>query len=157
MPIHNQLYPDDDGQINTVGSRDRLARLGPTIPVAIGLPAATLAMFQSAGRPAPPSVSGLAMIDTGSAVCVIDEDALTGLGIAPSGTMAISTASGSTIQPTYAASISFPGTSLPNVHFADFVGARLEAHGVVALIGRSALQHFVIIYNGPVGTLTVAY
>src|SRR5262245_43988932 len=120
MPIHNQLYPDENGQINAVGSRDRLARVGPTVPVAINLPAATVAMFQSAGLPVPPSVTGLALIDTGSAVCIIDEDALTGLEIAPSGTMGITTASGSTIQPTYAASISFPGTSLPNVHFADF-------------------------------------
>jgi Aspartyl protease len=157
MPIHNQLYPDDNGQINTVGSRDRLARLGPTIPVAISLPAATLALYQSAGLPVPPSVTGLAMIDTGASVCVIDEDALTGLGIARSGSMAISTASGSTIQPTFAASISFPGTSLPNVHFADFVGAPLRAHGVIALIGRSVLRYFIVMYNGPGGAVSVAY
>lgn len=157
MPIHNQLYPDDNGQVHTVGSRDRLARSGPTIPVAIGLPAATLAMYQSAGLPVPPSVTGLAMIDTGTSVGVIDEDALTGLGIARSGSMAISTASGSTMQPTYAASISFPGTSLPNIHFADFVGAPLQTQGVVALIGRSVLQHFSVIYNGPGGTISVAY
>lgn len=157
MPIHNQLYHDDNGHINTVGSQVRLVQIGPTIPVAIGLAPQALAMFQSAGLAVPPPVSGLAMIDTGASVCVIDEDALAGLGIAPSGTLEISTASGSSTQPTYPASISFPGTPLPNVNFSDFVGAPIQAQGVVALIGRSVLRHFVIIYNGPGGSVSVAY
>jgi hypothetical protein len=157
MPIINQLYPDDQGRVNTIGSQVRLTQLGPTIPVVIGLAPQALAMFQSAGLAVPPPVTGLAMIDTGASVSVIDVDALDGLGIAPSGTLAISTASGSSTQPTYPASISFPGTSLPNIHFADFVGAPLLAQGVVALLGRSALQHFVVIYNGPGGYVSVAY
>jgi predicted aspartyl protease len=157
MPVYNQHYPDDNGRINTVGSQDRLAQFGPTIPVAIGLPPATLDLFQSAGLTVPPPVTGLALIDTGASVCVIDDEALTGLGITPSGTMAISTTSGSAVQSTYAASISFPGTPLPSVNFTDFVGSPLQAHGIVALIGRSVLRHFVVIYNGPDGSVSVAY
>lgn len=157
MPIYNRLYPDDNGNVNSVGSQDRLTRIGPTIPVAIGLAPTFLAMFHSAGIPVPSPVTGLALIDTGASVCVIDDDAITGLGITPSGTMEVSTATGSAIRPTYAASISFPGTSLPNVNFTDFVGAPIGEHDIIALIGRSVLRHFVVIYNGPGGSVSVAY
>jgi hypothetical protein len=157
MPIYNRLYLDDDGRVSTDGGQVQLAQFGPTIPVAIGLAPSTLAMFQSAGLPVPASVAGLAMIDTGAAVCVVDQDALTGLGLTPSGSMTISTTTGSAVRPTYTASLSFPGTSLPNITFTDFVGAPLQEHGVVALIGRSVLQHFIVIYNGPGGSVTVAH
>jgi hypothetical protein len=157
MPVYSRHYPDDNGRISTVGSRDRLTLVGPTILVAIGLASEAVAMFQSAGLSVPPPVTGLAMLDTGASVCVIDEDALAGLGITPLGTMTISTATGSAVRPTYAASISFPGTPLPNVNFTNFVGAPLQGHGVVALIGRSVLRHFLIVYNGPDGSVSVAY
>jgi len=157
MPVYNLFYRDDAGQVNTAESRDRLTQVGPTIPVAIGLSTAAVAMFQSAGLTVPPPVAGVALIDTGASVCVIDEAALRGLGIMPSGTMSIYTPSGPSIQSTYAASISFPGTPLPNVSFTDFVGAPLHAQGIVALIGRSVLRQFVVIYNGPGGSVSVAY
>ena len=157
MPIYNRLYPDDNGRVNTAGSQDRLTQFGPIIPIAIGLAPGRLAMLLSAGLPAPAPVSGFAMIDTGASVCVIDEEALASLGITPSGTITISTPTGSAVQSTYAASLSFPGTPLPNTNFTDFVGSSLRAQGIVALIGRSVLRHFIVIYNGPGGSVSVAY
>ena len=97
------------------------------------------------------------MIDTGASLCAIDEAAAVSLGIPPAGAQAIFTPAGPASQPTYPASLSFPATTLPNITFAEFVGAPIQASGIIAIIGRNVLRDFVLIYNGPGGSVSLAY
>lgn len=157
MPVYNHYYPDSANQVNTLESARRLAFEGPTLPVAIGVPAPVLTYLQARNKPVPPPVVGQALIDTGASVCAIDEGIVQALGIPPFGAQAIHTPSGPAQQLTYPASLSFPGTPLPNISFADFVGAPLQAAGIVALIGRSVLRDYVFFYNGPGGSVTLTY
>ena len=123
----------------------------------IAVSTALVQYLQSHNLPIPPPQSGLALVDTGATLCSIDEAAVRALGIPPFGVTSTHTAGGTVQQNTYPASLSFPGTTLPNIEFADFVGAPLAAGGIIALIGRSLLQHFVLVYNGPSGSISLAY
>jgi hypothetical protein len=114
-------------------------------------------VLQSLGRPVPPAVPGLALIDTGASICGIEETALRQLGIPPFGYMSVNTPSGSAMQSTYPASLSFPGTPIPNIAFTNFVGNNLAAQGILVLIGRNVLKDFVLVYNGPGGHVALAF
>lgn len=157
MPVHNRFFTDSQGQMLTPECVDRLTREGPIVPVAIALHPAVAMTLQNANLPVPSPVTGLALIDSGAGMCALDEDAVTSLGIAPFGTQSIMTPSGTAQQLTYPASLSFPGTPLPNVTFADSVGSPLKAQGILALIGRNVLRDFVFVYNGPGGFYTLSY
>jgi len=114
-------------------------------------------ILQSLSMPIPPAVSGLALIDTGASICGIDEAALKQLGISAFGYMTVNTPSGTVNQNTYPASLSFPGTPIPNITFTDFVGNSLSAQGILVLIGRTVLKDFVLVYNGPGGHVALAF
>jgi hypothetical protein len=157
MPVYNRYYSDSNNQIDTPESRVLLTQQGPCIPVAIAVPQQLAQVLQGLGQPVPPAVTGLALIDTGASICAIDEDALRKLGIPPFGYMPILTPAGQGTQPTYPASLSFPGTPLPNVSFANFVGSPLAQQGILALIGRNVLQDFVLHYNGPGSHFSLAF
>jgi hypothetical protein len=114
-------------------------------------------VMQAQGKAIPPAVSGLALIDTGANICGIDEAALQQLGIPPFGYMPIHTPAGLSNQNTYPASLSFPGTPIPNITFTDFLGSSLSAQGILVLIGRNVLKDFVLVYNGPGGHVALAF
>jgi hypothetical protein len=67
------------------------------------------------------------------------------------------TPQGSTQQNKFPARVSFPGTTLPAVDFGSVYGSTLKNQGIIALIGRDLLTHFVFTYNGPGGFITLAY
>ncbi len=56
----------------------------------------------------------------------------------------------------YPARLVFPGTTLPSIDFSSVVGSQLSAQGIVALIGRDVLQHFLLVYNGPAGMFSLS-
>lgn len=157
MPVYNHYYPDGNNHINTAESARLLAAAGPTIPVAIGVTPAHAAFLQGEGKTPPPAVSGLALIDTGASLCMVDESVIGQLGIPAFGYQNIAGATGSSTQATYAASLSFPGTPIPNITFADFVGSPLGQLGILVLIGRNVLSGFVLVYNGPGGHVSLSF
>lgn len=157
MPVYNHYYPDSSNLINTPSSADRLLQEGPTIPVSVGVPAALATVLMSRNMPVPAPVSGVALIDTGATLCTVDQSIMQALNIPPFGTTTIHTGAGPTQCPTYPASLSFPGTPLPNLNFTNFWSAPLQAQGIIAIIGRNVLRHFVVVYNGPGGSISLAY
>jgi hypothetical protein len=50
-----------------------------------------------------------------------------------------------------------PRHPLPNLDFIDFIAGPLQASGIIAIVGRNVLRHFVLIYNGPGGCMSLAY
>lgn len=157
MPVYNHYYADSNNQINTVESIQRLIQQGPTIPVAVSVTPMLAQALERMGRAIPSAASGLALIDTGATLCSVDESVVRQLGIPPFGYTQVAGATGSSDQATYPASLSFPGTSIPNITFVDFIGAPLAPLGILVLIGRNVLSQFVLVYNGPGGHVSLSF
>lgn len=157
MPVYNHYYPDAQNLINTPDSAGQLARYGPIVPVTVSLTARHVEILQSLRLPVPSAISGNALIDTGASLCAVDQSVVQSLDIPPIGSSTIQTPAGASQRPTYPASLSFPGTTLPNISFVDFIGSPLQASGIVAIIGRNVLMDFVFVYNGPGGFVSLAH
>jgi hypothetical protein len=89
------------------------------------------------GPQSPDPITGKALIDTGASRCAIDEEIVRSLSIPPFGLTSFHTPSGVSHQLTDSASLSFPG--------------------ITAIIGRNVIRSFVFIYNGPGGSVSLAY
>jgi hypothetical protein len=158
MPVYNHYYPDSGNRIGTLESANQLALFGPTVPVTVSITTAHAKILQELNMPAPTPTSGLALIDTGATSCCVDEQVVITLGVRQFGTTTIATPGGATQEvATYPAALSFPGTTLPNISFIDFIGSPLQAQGIIAIIGRNVLRAFVLVYNGPGGFVSLAH
>jgi hypothetical protein len=157
MPVYNQYYPDGNNLVDTLVSAQRLAVYGPTIPVAVSVTPIHAQQLQRLGQAIPPAVPGLALIDTGASLCCVDESVIQQLGIPPFGYSSVAGATGTSSQATYPASLSFPGTPIPNITFFDFIGSPLASLGILVLIGRNVLSQFVMVYNGPGGHVALSF
>ena len=157
MPVYNHYYPDSNNKINTPEACSQLARFGPCVPVTIGVTESLAKVLTTLKLPIPTPISGQALIDTGATFCAIDDSVVKDLGIRQYGVTSVHTPTGAGQLPTYPASLSFPGTTLPNITFADFMASPLKVQGIIALIGRNVLMNFVLIYNGPGGFVSFAH
>jgi predicted aspartyl protease len=157
VPVYNHYYPDAANLINTPDSAARLVSEGPTVPVAVAVPPSLVTYLEGKNLPVPTPVTGRALIDTGASVCMVDESVVQSFNLPPFGVQTIHGAGGTAQQATYPASLSFPGTTLPNLSFIDFIAGPLQATGIIAIIGRNVLSNFVLIYNGPGGSVSLAY
>ncbi len=96
------------------------------------------------------------MIDTGAGVSAVDVPVIQQLQIQPVGAIQVLTAGGPQPQQQFPASFSFPGTPFPTIFFSFVIGANLAGQGIVALIGRDVLRHFVMVYNGVYGQIILS-
>lgn len=93
----------------------------------------------------------------------VDEPLLEALGLTPIGTVATGTAAGPTTQSLYAARIFFPTTGW-TLELQQVIGSNLTGQVIpidppqrmICLIGRSTLQDWQLVWNGPGGFWTVA-
>jgi hypothetical protein len=120
--------------------------------------------LQKVGTPLPTPVQGFALIDTGASVSSADTRAFTELGISENGVALVGTAGGQQQQYTYAARLTFPGTTIPGFDHPKMLGCDLGGHVVfgmpnariIALIGRDILKLFVFVYNGSAGAWSLS-
>jgi len=157
VPVYNHYYVDGNNQINTPASAGRLVNGGPTIPVTVSLVREHVDHLAKEGKPVPNAVTGLALIDTGATLCMVDVSILEELGVPPSGIENIIGATGQGKHPTYPASLSFPGTPIPPIAFTNFIGSNLKDAGIIALLVRNILRDFVMVYNGPGGFVSLSF
>lgn len=129
---------------------------GPVLPVEITIPATLLRRLTQQGHPLPAPQSGVALIDTGASLSAVDDGVVRALGVAPVGQTQIHTAGGIVFLPLYPVRFSFPGIGLPAITFRRVVGSPLQSQGIVALLGRDVLANFILVYNGPAGTFSLA-
>jgi len=137
---------------------------GPVLSVQIEVPTILANQLQQTGQPAPAPVSGFALIDTGASLSAVDATVIQQLGVQAVGVAAVGTAAGPQQQATYPARFTFPGSNLPAIDFSQILGSNLTGQIVagtgqplIALFGRDILQHFILIYNGPGATFSLAY
>lgn len=167
MPIHSFNFQGAPGGQPAPPSHPEplaLVGIGPVLQVLVEVARPLAASLRAQGKAVPQPTSGLALIDTGATRSAVDESVIQALGVQPIGVVSIGTAAGVQQQSVYSARFSFPGTTLPAMEFAQLIGVDLRGHVVphfqaplIALIGRDILSKFVIVYNGPSASVTLAF
>jgi len=52
--------------------------------------------------------------------------------------------------------MSFPGSPIPTLEL-PLIGVQMTSQNLISLIGRDVLRHCVLVYNGPMGSYTIAF
>jgi predicted aspartyl protease len=133
-----------------------LVAYGPTLLVHIGFDP-TFRPVQPAQRPNVPKQDFFALVDTGATECCIDSALADQLGLPVVDRQSISGVSGTRPVNLHLAHIYVP--SLNFTMWGRFAGVELQAGGQphLALIGRTFLAHFTMIYDGTTGDVTLLY
>jgi predicted aspartyl protease len=157
MSIYNRVYLGADGKS---GSAQHIRITGPTIPISISVPKALAAELIKEGKPVPPPEQGMALLDTGASITMIDEVVLQKLNINSLGKASVvgAAADKASLFNKYPAAFSFPGTNLPEIDYNSVVSnpALQAQQKIVALIGRDILMYGILIYNGVAGAITLS-
>lgn len=140
------------------------------VRVRVGLDQSTILSLRQAGQAIPQPLIVDALIDTGAECCCVDPIVVARVGL-PLYSFGFSAApgSGSTPIPAFGGATvgTFHTASLTIVHpaqQADLVipnivvqALSLRSFGIEAVIGRDVLSQCVLVYDGPAGSVTLAY
>jgi hypothetical protein len=160
MPIFtSQLFentPDGKQKVNPA----ILAQHGPFLEVLISIPQALAELYTRENKTIPPPKSGFALIDTGATKSCVHAAIMQALGVNPIGIVTSGTAAGQATHNLYPAHFTFPAANI-NIDFSSVVGVNLTGQEVmnkpiIALIGRDVLAMGIFVYNGHVGTFSIA-
>ncbi len=160
MPIlHVQL----SGQARTSGGQTRqlspgavLAQRGPCVQVTVGIANSLASQLIQQGQTLPAPISTIALIDTGASSTCVDEGIALQLSLPVVDVVKVMSAShSSTQQNVYPIHIEFAGIPI-EFDVPRAIGAPLAAQGIGVLIGRDALAHCTLFYNGLTGEFTLS-
>ena len=135
--------------------KNDLDKLGPTLPVHVGCGSITEAVWQKTGVTVPAPVPVLAMIDTGAAATIIKEETIMRLKVPPVDEVLIKTptASGVVCRRYWLRLFLDQDVYIETT----VIAASLEGQHIQCLIGRDALRHCLVIYNGPDNSYTLGF
>lgn len=153
MPIHNRIYPIPPA--GAIGQAT-LQLSGPIVQAEVAIPSALEQTLRQTNQPVAAPARGMALIDTGAGISAVDDSVIRSLGVSPIGLTTVGTAGGSQQQNLYPARFILPELSLV-VEFSMVLGSNLSGQGIHALIGRDVLSRMVLVYNGPIGHVILAY
>ena len=127
---------------------------GPVIEVSISAPVPLLRYLRDNHLPGYAVISGLAILDTGASVSVVDESVMDALEIPYLDAILTETIHGTAETKRYNASASFPSLQIADIDLsyapAGSVKSRTNGGGdVIMLLGRYLLRQFTFIYDGP--------
>jgi predicted aspartyl protease len=160
VPILNVQFAGEgkrpDGTVVPVQPQVVFAQRGPVVQVTISVGQQIAAQVLQSGGTLPTPVSGLALIDTGASTTCVDEMAAQKLQLPVIDVVRIASASHpETERNVYPIQIEVIGLPI-TINAPRTVGAPLESQGILVLIGRDVLQHTVLVYNGPAGSLSLS-
>ena len=143
----------DDGPAGK--GKDLLVGVGPTLLVDIGFDA-SFDVNNPIKTPQPGLVGVLALVDTGAIESCIDIALATSLGLPITDRRTLAGAGGLHTADVYLAQVHIP--ALKFTLYGAFTGVALSAGGQRhrALLGRTFLQNFRMIYDGVSGTVTIS-
>lgn len=119
-----------------------LAYSGPLIPVRIGIPKW-------------PSIETVGIIDTGAVCSMIHTDLVGQLGLIPAGTTRVSTLTVGVLEcPQYRIRLEFPQGVYVDVVAATSTWQREDYK---CIIGRDALKHGILMYNGLTNSFALVF
>ena len=123
--------------------------------VKLGPGTITESVWKKTGKALPEHAPALAMIDTGAASTIIKASILDKLGLPPVDQVRIHTPTSSNIDCfRYWVRLYFPQDVCLE---ATAIAAPLEGQHIQCLIGRDALRHCLMIYNGPDQSYTLGF
>ncbi len=133
-----------------------LTSYGPTLFVNIGFDKEYKSDAIPLTTPVPAITQVEALVDTGASTSCIDVLLATQLGLPIVDKQIISGAGGQHVANVYLAQIHVP--QLGFTIYGTFAGVNLAAGGQMhkALIGRTFLQNFTMVYEGKTGTVTIS-
>ncbi len=152
MPVHN-VFPHG---LPAGAPQDLLAAIGLLLAVEINVPQSLANVLTSQGAALPQPVTGSALVDTGATSCCVEESLVQGLGLQPVGQVHVCGQSGLKLQNVYLARMSFPGSPMPTLEL-PLIGVQMTGQNLISPIGRDVLRHCVLVYNGPMGSYTIAF
>jgi predicted aspartyl protease len=145
-----------DGKAVPVPPQAVLTQRGPIVQVTVSVGQQIAAQVLQSGGVLPAPVSGLALIDTGASVTCVDQDAATQLQLPAIDVVQVASASHAAAeQNVYPIQVEVMGLPI-TVNAPRAVGASLAAQGLLVLLGRDVLQHCVLVYNGPAGSISLS-
>lgn len=157
MSIYNRYYLDAEERL---GSAEHIRTSGPTIPIALSVPKALETKLIQEGKAVPTAEQGMALLDTGASISMVDEATLQILKINSIGKASVigAAAEKESLFNKYPAQFAFPGTNLPNIEFNSVLSnpALKTTQGIIAIIGRDILKHGIFVYNGIGGHITLS-
>ncbi len=137
---------------------------GPLLQVLVGLSRPHRDVLAAANQPVPPFVQGTFLVDTGASNTVVDPGLVQPLGLTPTGAVTIQTPSTAGAPHScyqYDVMLFIPnGIATDGSLIVDalpVIETHLRPQGIDGLIGRDVLQRCVLIANGSIGLLTLAY
>jgi hypothetical protein len=154
MPVHDFVHWTQQGG-------GTLAADGPLIPVEVGIPTALEQWCIANNSPIPPPVTGFALIDTGASISGVHEPLLQQMNVQPVDSIPLSTPSGVGRCSIYPARLSLPALNVTNVPV-RLTGNQLnwtasDGKNVIMLLGRDILYQFLLVYNGKMNSITLAF
>ena len=160
MPILNVQFTGQgklpDGTAVPIPPQAVLTQRGPIVQVTVSVGQQIATQVLQGGGTLPAPVSGLALIDTGANVTCVDQDAANQLQLPAIDVVQIASASHAAAeQNVYPIQIEVMGLPI-TVNAPRAVGAPLAAQGILVLMGRDVLQHCVLVYNGPAGSISLS-
>lgn len=136
---------------------------GPIVRIVVSVSSARREALGAAGFKEPEPTIDHGLIDTGASCTCIDPSIVKALGLTPTGTCPIYSASSDT-TPDYCNQYDVGLAILMDnseVHIVSVtipvVERPLQGHGFIALIGRDVLSHGLMLYNGQMSTLTLSF
>jgi len=141
---------------------DLLEETGPLIQVVTSMPPALEEFCIEKGLEIPAPVSGYALVDTGASATSVHEPILQQLSVLPIDSIPSATPSGQGRSFVYPAKVSFPTLNVSNMRMDRVLGCELnwqtaDGKTIVMLLGRDLLKYFLMVYNGPSSSLTLAF
>jgi len=154
MPQTKCGFDDDPNDPNAPKGRDQLVVFGPTMLVDIGFDPSYNP--ENVGSIPAPGVTGVwALVDTGATTSCIDSQLAASLSLPVIDRRQYGGAGGLHTADIYLAQIHVP--ALTQTIYGEFAGVNLadgfQQHQ--ALIGRTFLFHYTMIYNGTTGDVTL--
>lgn len=164
MPLFEFQYPSkmpqQGGKTATIAPSRVIQHVGPVLTVFImPSPQHIASVIKTGQKPADP-VQGIALIDTGASVTMVDELICKNMGLQPTGFAPLCHADGkSEKRPCFAIQISFPNTPLATPLFHPrVVSGNLQAGNpkYSLLLGRDLMTNMKFVYNGFYGRFEIA-
>jgi hypothetical protein len=110
--------------------------------------------LRSLGQSVSAPISALAPIDTGASRTVVRDDLIQRLGLQPTGSAFVATPSSAPAPyPEYIVRLEIPSATAFDIRV---IAIPLHDPAVQCLIGRDILRQFVLVYNGPAGSCSLA-
>lgn len=129
---------------------------GSLVPVSVALPQILQRVMAGQGHAIPGPQAVTALIDTGAQGCCIDHSVAAALGLQPTRTIQIGSAAGQNPHPVYVVNLALLVNPAVSFDPWEVIGVDVRGNGIGALLGRDALARSLFVYNGVLGSWTLA-